>query len=140
MIYINKEVTMKIVIVLPVLLMSLTVFAQDRYGMNDPETQKMLEEMQKYQVCITNIDQSLFGDIEQRQMQFEKEVRALCANGKRNEAQEQAVRFGMEMTSHPAIKQIRECNELVKSEMAKEDLPDMEFDFEETDMHVCDEM
>jgi hypothetical protein len=122
------------------LLLSMTAFAQDRYGMNDSATQKMMEEMQKFQDCMANIDQSQFGEIEQRQQQFEAEVRPLCTSGRRDEAQKRAISFGREMTGHPAIREISKCGKLVNSDMGKEMLPDMDFNFEGSNTHVCDEM
>ena len=131
---------MKNWIVIPMLALTMTAFAQDRFGVNDPATQAMMEEMQNYQVCIAKIDQSQFADIEQRQLQFEDEVRTLCTNGRRDEAQARAIKFGKEMASHPAITEIRKCSELVNSDVAKEMLQDLDFDLEGSNTHVCDEM
>ena len=131
---------MKNLVIISMLLMSISSIAQDRYGMDDVATQKMMEEMQKLQDCMANIDQSQFGDIERRQQQFEQEVRPLCASGRRDEAQKRAIKFGREMAGHPAIKEISKCSKLVNSDMAKEMLPDTDFNSEGLDTHVCDEM
>jgi hypothetical protein len=131
---------MNILIVMPMLLMPMTAFAQERYGMNDSETQRMMVEMQKLQDCMASIDQSQFGEIEQRQQQFEKEVRPLCVSGKRDDAQKRAIKFGKEMANHPAIREISKCGKLVSSDMAIEVLPETDFNFEEPNTHVCDEM
>ena len=130
---------MKSLFGIPLLLLSMTVFSQDRYGMDDPAIQKMMEQMQKYQICMTGIEQQ-FAEVERLQRQFEEEVRSLCANGIREKAQKRAIKFGREMSNLPIFKKINKCNELVTSEMAKAELEDMDFNFEASNTHVCDEM
>jgi len=131
---------MKIFIAMPMLLLTMAVFAQNRHELNDPAMQDMMEEMQKLQACMAKIDQSHFGDIEDRQHQFQEEVRSLCASGNRDAAQKRAIVFGTEMSNHPAIKEIRECGKLGESDVAKEIVSDMAFNMEESNTHICDEM
>lgn len=130
---------MKSLFGIPLLLLSMTVFSQDRYGMNDPEIQKMMEQMQKYQACMSGIEQQ-FAEVEHLQRQFEEEVRSFCANGNREKAQRRAIKFASDMSNLPILKKINKCNELVTNEMAKAELEDMDFNYEASNTHVCDEM
>ncbi|RDH84090.1 MAG: hypothetical protein DIZ80_08130 [endosymbiont of Galathealinum brachiosum] len=122
------------------LLLSMTAFAQNPYVINDPAMQKMMKEMQKYEMCMASIQQSKFIEIQLLQEKFEEEVSPLCASGNRDKAQKRAIKFGKEMSNHPVFKQINKCSKLVISELAKEELDNMDFDYETSDTHVCDEM
>lgn len=130
---------MKILTGITLLLVSITASAQNPY-INDPAMQKMMQEMQKYEKCMTKIQQSQFIEIQRLQEKFVAEVSPLCANGNRDKAQKQAIKFGKKMSSHPAIKQISKCSKLITSELAKDEVDDMDFDYESSNAHVCDEM
>ena len=102
--------------------------------------QKMMEDMQKYEKCMAGIQQSQFIEIQRLQEKFLDEVRPLCDSGNRDKAQKRAIQFGKEMTNHPVIKQIDKCSKLLTSELAKQEQADMDFDYESSDAHVCDEI
>ena len=131
---------MKILIGLALMFLSMTTFALNPYGINDPAMQKMMEEMQKYEKCMSKIQQSQFLEMQRLQEQFEEEVRALCASGNRDKAQKRAIKFGKEMSNHPVITEISKCGKLLTSELAKEELEDMDFDYESSSINVCDEI
>ena len=131
---------MKILTGVALLLQSMTAFAQNPYEINDPAIQKVMEEMQKYEVCMSKIQQSQFIEIQRLQEQFVEEVRPLCASGNRDKAQKRAIKFGKEMSNHPVIVEISKCGKLLTSEFAKEELEDMDFNYETSKIHVCDEV
>ena len=131
---------MKILIGLALMFLSMTTFALNPYGINDPAMQKMMEEMQKYEECMSKIQQSQFIEIQRLEEEFVEEVRPLCASGNRDKAQKRAIKFGKDMSNHPVFTEIRKCGKLLTSELAKKDLDDMDFDYESSSIHVCDEI
>ena len=131
---------MKIITAITMLLLSVSAYAQFPYQMNDPAMQKFMEEMQKYERCMAKIQQSQFVDIQRRQEKFVEEVGPLCKSGNRGKAQKLAIQFGKDMSKHPAIVEITKCSKLLTSTMAKDELDDMDFNYESSDVHVCDEI
>lgn len=131
---------MKIITGISFLLLSVTVYAQFPYQMNDPAMQKFMEEMQQYEKCIAKIQQSQFIDIQRRQEKFAEEVRPLCESGNRDKAQKIAIKFGKDMSNHPAIRELSKCGKLLTSKIAKNEVDDMDFNYESSDVHVCDEI
>ncbi|MCG6938486.1 MAG: hypothetical protein LJE83_10000 [Gammaproteobacteria bacterium] len=123
---------MKIPPVILLLLITTAVNAQNYPGMNEADMQK-LQEMQS---CMNNIDQEQLKALEQRQNQFDAEVRALCDSGKRDEAQKKAILFEKEMMKNPAVQAVSKCSEITKGMV-----PEMTFmnqDENSSNQHVCD--
>ena len=118
------------------LLVPLTSYAQNYPGMNEADMQKMMQQMEKMQSCMEKVDQSKLKALEQRSKKMEAEIKSLCANGKREKAQQQAIAFGREIATDPSIKSMIKCGEIMKDAM-----PQITFkgvDSENTDTHVCD--
>lgn len=126
---------MKMSIVFFMLLLPMSVFAQDMDGMNE----QMMQQMQGMQACMQNIDQAEMQAIEQRSKQMEVEVQALCAEGKRNEALEKAAAFGKEVANNQAMQEMSKCGEGMKNMMPKIAMDAQNADGGETARHICDE-
>ncbi len=112
-------------------------YAQSNSGTSEDMT-KMLEQAMKAQACMQDIDTSEFEKLQQEGEKMEAEVKALCASGKRDQAQDQAIAYSKEMMALPAMQKMRECSELMRGL-----LPEMPFDnFEEEfkNKNICDEM
>ena len=127
---------MKISTVILLLLMPMVVVAQNYQGMSEADMQKMMEQAQKMQSCMENVDQEQLKMLEQRTEQFEAEIKSLCNSGNRTEAQKKAILFGKEMSNNPTLKAFSKCGEMAKGMM-----PEMSFmDLEEnaSNQHVCD--
>ena len=127
---------MKKLTVILSLLVPLTGLAQNYPGMNEADMQKMMKQMEKVQSCMEKVDQSKLKALEQRSKKMETEIESLCASGKRDKAQQQAIAYGKEITSDPSIKHMMKCGEIMKDAM-----PQISFtgvDSENTDVHVCD--
>ena len=128
----RKLILMLVLSVVPTL-----VLAQSNSGMSE-DMMKMLEQAQKAQACMQNIDTSELDRLEQEGNKMEAEIEALCAKGKRDQAQDQAIAYSKEMMALPAMQQMRECSEMMRGM-----LPEMPFDnFEEEfkNKNICDEM
>lgn len=101
-------------------------------GMNGVDMQKL----QEMQTCMSKVDQGQMKALEQRQKQFDAEMKALCASGKRDAAQKKAMLYGKEMMNNPTIKMVRKCSEIAKGMMPE--MPFMKQEGESANDHVCD--
>lgn len=118
------------------LLMPMVSVAQNYQGMSEADTQNMMQQMQKMQSCMSNVDQEKLKALEQRSYQMEAEVKSLCASGKRDEAQETAISMGKEMMSDPAMQEMKKCGEMMQGMVPQMAFMDPDKDF--SDNHICD--
>ncbi|MCP3868938.1 MAG: hypothetical protein GY703_12735 [Gammaproteobacteria bacterium] len=122
--------------VVVLLMLPLVVTAQSHQGMSEEDMQKMMQQMQGMKSCMENIDQEEMQKLERRSRKMEAEIRSLCARGERDEAQSQAMKFGLEMSGDPTIKALGACGEMMKGMMPQmlfNDRPE-----EPGSYHVCD--
>lgn len=129
---------MKISMIFLFLFLPLVSSAQNYQGMNEEDMQKMMQQMQKMQSCMEDVDQSKLKALEQRSRQLESEVKSLCANGKRDQAQKKAISFGKDFVNDPTMKKMRKCGEMMKDVMPKMTFTGL--DKESADHHICDEL
>jgi hypothetical protein len=116
------------------LLFSLTLFAQDYPpAMNDEQMQSMMASMQKMQACMSQIDLTPLSQLEQEATIVEKEINALCQNGKRDTAQKKAISFSKKVFDLNAMKELKAC---VKDSPYASMMQLDEKEFEKR--HVCD--
>ena len=127
---------MKISTIFLFLLLPVVSFAQNYQGMNEADMEKMMQQMQKVESCMENVDQSKLKALEQSSRQMQEEVESLCASGKRDQAQKKAISFGKKVASDPAVKTMKKCGEMMKGMMPKMSFPDLEKDY--SSRHVCD--
>jgi len=118
------------------LLIPLAASGQQLQGMSEEQMQSAMEQMQKAQSCMQNIDQTELQALEQRSHEFQAEVKSLCASGKRDEAQRKAIAYGQEVSQSNAIQTIRECGELMKGMVAQMPMTELDRDF--SNEHICD--
>ena len=105
---------MKISAIILLLLMPIVTAAQDYPGMNKEDMQNMMQQMEKMQECMHNVDQAKLKVIEQRSRQMETEIKSLCADGKRDKAEEKAISFGKEIVNDPTMQAMRRCGDMTK--------------------------
>ena len=118
------------------LLIPMVSVAQNYQGMSEADMQNTMQQMQKMQSCMSNVDQESLKALEQRSYQIEAEVKSLCASGKRDEAQETAISMGKEMMSNPAMQEMKKCGEMMQGMVPQMAFMDQDKDF--SDKHVCD--
>ncbi|GBE06231.1 MAG TPA: hypothetical protein ENH31_08100 [Nitrospirae bacterium] len=128
---------MKILAGILILLIPTAIAAQDYQNMNEEDMRKMTEQMQKMQSCMQDVDQAELEVLEQRSKQVDAEIKSLCAEGKRDKAQEKAISFGKEMAKAPAIQIMRKCGQMMKEMMPEK--PFMDQDKDLSSHHVCDQ-
>ena len=130
---------MKKAIVILVALMPLLANAEGFTGGNPQQMQGMMQKVQKMQACMQNIDQGQMKAIKQKGEQMGVEIKALCAAGKRSQAQAAVVSYGQDMMTNPTIQEMKKCAEIMKGvapDMMKMTEPYLE---ENSEVNVCDE-
>jgi len=126
---------MKLSIIAVFVLMPVVTFAQQP-SMNEQDMQKMMEQAQKMQACMQGLDQNELQRLEQSSHQMEAEIKALCADGKRQEAENKAIAYGMEIAKDPTVKTMRQCGEMMKGVMPQ--IPFVNQDATSSSKHICD--
>jgi hypothetical protein len=121
------------------LLLPVTAIAQNYAGMGGGDTQNMMLQMQKMQTCMQDIDQSRLQEFEQRANKVEAEIKSLCASGKRDTAQQDAIAFGQEVAGNPDVQKMVECGKLMNNVMPRMPFMDQANDTDESAGHVCDQ-
>ncbi|NOY71850.1 MAG: hypothetical protein GXP14_05650 [Gammaproteobacteria bacterium] len=129
---------MRKIIYLMTCLFSVAVFAEGNSGMQMDMQQKMMEQLKKAQNCMQNIDSSVFDKLEQEGKKMDAEVKLLCADGQRDEAQKKAMDYAKEVMNRPAIKKMKKCSEILDGMASKMPFDDIDKKFQ--DRHVCDEI
>ena len=115
--------------------------AQPPAGMSQADMQNMMAQMQQMQACMARIDQNEINALQQQGQRMETEIKSLCAAGKRSEAQNRAIAYGMQIAQSPAMQQMQECTKDMQAMMAQMPMPQMPYqDFTEDSQpaHVCD--
>ena len=120
-------------------LFPLMAAAQGYPGMTEGDMQNMMQQMQKMQACMQEINQARLQEFEQQAKKAEAEISTLCANGKRDEAQRKAMEFGRQVATDPDMQKMVECGKMMSSAtpmmpyMAQASEPDS------SATHVCDQ-
>lgn len=83
-------------------------------GMNQ---QDYIRQMEKAQACMAQIDQTAMQRFEGKARAAESKIKALCAQGKRDQAQQEAMVFGKEISSQPELLKMRECMKMMQGMM-----------------------
>ena len=126
-----KKLTIFIFVMMP-----LVSYALDFQSMNEADMQNMMQQMEQMQSCMEKVDEKELKALEKRSKQMEREVKALCNSGKRDEAQKKAIEFGQQMAKDPTMKQMAQCGEMMKPMLSE-----MAFTIEQKasdDSHICD--
>lgn len=116
---------------------AITIQAGD--GMSDEQRQQLMEQARKTQECMSRIDQSRLEALAARAETMNKEIKALCAAGKHDQAQNVAIKYGKEISASHEIQEMKKCGEMAKRIMQQiPTMADLEKDY--SNGHVCDDM
>lgn len=131
---------MKKLILLSVLLIPGTVFAENNGGFDQQQMQALMQKAQEMQECMNNVDRSEIQALEVRGKQLELEVKKMCASGQRAEAQSKAIAFTKEFANSSSMKEIKKCGEMAKEVMSQ--FPKISQSSEDggTESHICDSL
>ena len=111
-------------------------------GMGQGDMQAMMQQMQKMSECMAKLDQAELERLGAEGEKFSNEMKALCAAGKRSEAQSKAEAFGRRMIQEPAMKDLQRCSKMAEGAM-RNMMPQNSFEELLEDYkgkHVCDEI
>ena len=103
---------------------------------DEAQMREMMEQGQKMQECMQGIDPSVMETMQREGQAFASKIDALCAAGKRDEAQDQAMAYGKEIAASSEFKQVRKCGEMMRGVSMESQIP-MPEDLEKG-LHVCD--
>lgn len=121
-------------------LLSTSAFAQQP-AFSEGDMNAMMGKMQEMQACMSKVDQKKLKELKKKGEAMHKKVKSLCDAGKKDEAQEQALEFGIKMKDDPEIAKMRECTkdmpEMMK-QMQKSNVTDMDKEFTQKD--ICEAM
>lgn len=85
--------------------------------MSDEQMQQMMQQAQQMQECMSHVDEGEMQAFEARAQQMNKEIKALCAAGKRDEAQAKAMAYGKELSQSKAMQQMKQCGDMARKMM-----------------------
>lgn len=128
---------MKQAAVLFMLLLPLSVFAENMGGMSEAQMQQMMQMAQGMQTCMQNVDQAEMQAFEQRAKQMSVDTQALCASGKRDEAMQLAMAFAKETSGNKAMQAMKKCGEGMKNMIPKVAAAAQN---DKLGRHICDEL
>jgi hypothetical protein len=115
------------------------VFAQmPAEGMNQENMQKMMGGMAAMQNCMANVDQSEMQKYQTKAMAFQDELKALCDNGKRDEAMSRSIKFSKESMANPALQAMQKCGQGTQGMMPQMPSQTTPSDSNDKPTHVCD--
>jgi rhodanese-related sulfurtransferase len=118
----------------------LLVSAQSLAQFEQMNFEKMAAQAAEMQQCMEKITPQDMADLEQQAKQFEKEIKTLCANGQRDEAQSRALSLAMEMNNNETIGIVRDCTKDL-SGMMEQMMPQLPATPDVDDLksrHICD--
>ena len=113
--------------------------AQNFQNMSEADMQNMMQQAQKMQACMAGIDQSDLEKFEQRANQMQARVDALCASGKRDEAQEEGIAFAREVSSNESMKKMQTCSKMMEGAMPGMPTTPQEAADMVGNRHICDQ-
>ena len=128
---------MRLSVITLLLLVPTAVIAQNYQGMNEADMQKMMQQAQKAQACMQNVNQQNLQALGNRAKQMETEINALCAAGKRSEAEKKALKFGLDISKDPDVQAARKCGDLMRGAMPTARL--MQQPEKTSGRHICDD-
>jgi len=130
---------MKKLLAIPVMLLPVTVIAQGYQGMSEADMQRMMQGMQESQTCMQGIDQARLDAFSQRAEQVKSEIKALCARGERDAAEQKGLAFAREVNTDPDIQKMRKCGEQMSGMMPSMPFMAQAGSTDASGKHVCDE-
>ena len=110
------------------------LFSQEMPQMNEQNIEKMMQEMQKMQMCMAKIDFDSLASLEEKSFTVQKKIEEKCTQGKKDEAEAIALKFVTEIKKLPAIIQMQECGK----DSAMGQMLKLELDKTTDTTHICD--
>jgi len=104
----------------------------------DPATvDAVVQQAQKVQACLAKLDQAEVARLKAEADAKASEIRAMCTNDERAEAQSQAVAFGKQLEQEPVVIEAKACIGIAGLAIPQTTWAQLE-DSETAQTHVCD--
>lgn len=135
--YSTMKKTMKRIVTLAMLLIfvPLSGYAQQP-GMSEAQMQQMMEQAKRAQACMADIDQQALLAIGEQGRAMEAEVKALCRDGRRKEAERKVIEFGRMISQNENLMAAKKCGELMQGVAPQVKYPTSKEEFMDRD--ICD--
>jgi hypothetical protein len=104
-------------------------------AMSQADAQQMMQQAEKMRAYMAQLDQAAMMALSEKAQAMERELKSLCRAGKRDQAQQRAIEFGLEMAANDEMKKLRRCGEMMQGIMPKIGMETVE---EMKQRHVCD--
>ncbi len=130
---------MKTAVTIIFLLLPATLLAQNYGTISKGDMQNMMQSMQQVQECMANIDQTKLNELQNRSQAVKQKIDTLCAQGKRDKAQKEALAFGKQIASDPTMKQMRTCGKMAEGALPMTGMVETYDEKQFANRHVCDE-
>lgn len=132
----GKTPIIRFAALIPLLLLPVAASGIQPAGGGERDVPGTMQRIQQFQACIEQLDQSALAAIDRRSMTVDAEIRALCARGERDKAQEKAAAWAREAEAAPVVREMIRCGEIMKDRIP--DFPSMGLEEEYAGRHVCD--
>ncbi len=80
--------------------------------MDEKEMEIIMAQMQEMQDCMQRINQADITVAEQQAIKISAEAKALCTEGKHEQAQAHVIAFSKKLAETPALQELRRCSEI----------------------------
>ena len=130
---------MKISTFVVMLFMTISVYAENNSGMDQQQMQAMMQKALEMQTCIQNVDESEMQAFQQRAKKMGAEVKALCAAGKRSEAQNKMMSFAKELNNDDTLQTLKKCGEIIQGMMPELAGIAQTHESDDPKSHICDQ-
>lgn len=130
---------MKISSCLMMLLMTFSVYAKNNAGMDQQQMQAMMQKAQEMQTCMQNVDESEMQAFQQRAEKMGAEVKALCAAGKRGDAQSKLISYAKELNNDTTMQTLKKCGEIMQGMMPEVSRIAQTHERDNPQSHICDQ-
>lgn len=130
---------MRVTLFFAALLVPAVALAQKPATMNQGNMQNMMQVMQKVQECMAGIDEAKLQELQVKSEKMSREIKSLCGQGKRDQAQKTAISFGKKMASDPTLAQMRKCGEMAQGALPMMGEVKTYDEKEYANKHVCDD-
>ncbi|WP_373020302.1 hypothetical protein [Thiomicrorhabdus sp.] len=115
--------------------------AENMSSMENVHMQQMIQQMNEMQRCLQQIDEIELQKNQENMSRLENKLRALCSDGKRDEAQTEALKFSREIQDSKIFKQIQSCTQEMQQQGFMPKLPTLEIDDQgNSQTHICDQL
>lgn len=103
------------------------------------QMEKLMKSAQEMQACLQRVDPKVLASLQQKSMAVGEALSALCAAGKRDEAQQRALDHAREMAASGVADALSACGDMATELMAGLPTPPPAAGNEDAgNRHVCD--